>query len=135
MESPGSRGSLSADLAQVAFGVDAHAQEIVGTQVMPAKHSVSKAGQKLICQTPSQLGQVSADGAYDAKGVYEAAALRKARATVQPNLRGKKTKPTKAKWPRSDRERNMTRVEEIGLRAWKLESGYSLLSSQAALWR
>ncbi len=103
------------------LGMDEATQEFVTQEVSESKAGDSTVGARLVKGALGKIGQVSADGAYDAKGFYEAATLRRATATVRPNLRGKPAPPATP----TDRGRNIARVQEIGLKAWKLESGYS----------
>ena len=59
--------------------------------------------------------------AYDTVAIYDAATARRARVVVPPT----RTAAVSARRPRSTaRDRTITRVQEVGRRRWKKESGY-----------
>lgn len=66
-----------------------------------------------------EIEQVSADGAYDKRKCYQAIEEREAVATIPPQKNAQK-------WGDLDGERNknIERIEEIGRKEWKKESGY-----------
>jgi len=67
------------------------------------------------------ITRVAADAAYDTVAVYDAASARGAEVIVPPT----RTAAVSRRGPRSTaRDRTIKRVEEIGRRQWKKESGY-----------
>ena len=62
------------------------------------------------------------DGAYDSVAIYKAASARGARVIVPPS---KATRKSRKRKPRSlERDRAIRRIEKVGRRRWKKESGY-----------
>ncbi|NQT73103.1 MAG: transposase, partial [Chloroflexi bacterium] len=66
------------------------------------------------------IGQVSGDGGYDYKTCYDAIADREARAVIPP----RKSAIFHNNGFMDTRDDNLRRIQEIGRRAWKKESGY-----------
>ena len=83
----------------------------------------------LIPVVDGDIARVTADAAYDTIAVYEAAGARGAQVVVPP----KRTAAVSRRRPRSlARDRTVKRVQEIGRRRWKKETGYH---RQARVWR
>ena len=75
----------------------------------------------LIPVIDGDISRVTADAAYDTIAVYEAAGARGAQVVVPP----KRTAAVSRRRPRSfARDRTVKRVQEIGRRRWKKETGY-----------
>ena len=75
----------------------------------------------LIPVVDGDISSVTADAAYDTIAVYEAAGARGAQVVVPP----KRTAAVSRRRPRSlARDRTVKRVQEIGRRRWKKETGY-----------
>ena len=75
----------------------------------------------LIPVVDGDISRVTADAAYDTIAVYEAAGARGAQVVVPP----KRTAAVSRRRPRSlARDRTVKRVQEIGRRRWKKETGY-----------
>jgi hypothetical protein len=72
----------------------------------------------LIPEVKDDIASVTADAAYDAIAIYDAAAARGAKVIVPP----RKT-ATRSKRPTA-RDRTVRRVRKVGLCQWKKESGY-----------
>jgi IS5 family transposase len=101
-------------------GVDANGR--IQTQVL-TKSNVDDVttGIKIIKATKGKLNRVTADAAYDAVGFYEAAGARGARVVVPAIAKASVT----GRGPRSaERERTIRKVEKLGRREWKKQSGY-----------
>lgn len=73
----------------------------------------------LLSEIEGEVKQVSGDGAYDSKKCYEAIALLGAIPTILPQRNARKGKAHS-----EDRNKNIERIEEIGRKEWKEESGY-----------
>lgn len=78
---------------------------------------------ELLAQTTAKIEQMSADGAYDKQKVYQAALDQQIpKMTVPPRCDAVLwTETPTAPHPRNT---NLRRVRQIGLKAWKQESGY-----------
>ena len=75
----------------------------------------------LIPVVDGDISSVTADAAYDTIAVYETAGARGAQVVVSP----KRTAAVSRRRPRSlARDRTVKRVQEIGRRQWKKETGY-----------
>ena len=78
-------------------------------------------GLKLIDAVGGDISSVTADGAYDTIAIYEAADARGAKVVVPPTI----TAAVSRRRPRSGlRDCTIRRVQQIGRRRWKKESGY-----------
>ena len=81
----------------------------------------AKTGLELIEAVEGDITRVVADAAYDTVAVYDAAGARGAEVIVSPT----RTAAVSRRSPRSTaRDRTIKRVEEVGRRQWKKESGY-----------
>ena len=75
----------------------------------------------LIDAVDTDISGFTADGAYDTIAVYEAAGARGAKVVVPPP----KTAAVSRRRPRtSTRDRTIMRIQKVGRRRWKQESGY-----------
>ena len=78
-------------------------------------------GIALIAAVDGDVSCITADAAYDASGIYEAAAGRGAQVVIPPI----RTATVLRRGPRATaRDRTIRTVQEIGRRRWKTESGY-----------
>lgn len=76
-------------------------------------------GIQLVRNAPGNVTKVTGDAAYDTRPFYNAAKDKGARAVIPP------TKNAKVLNPRCpDRNRTVRRVDKVGRRQWKKESGY-----------
>ncbi|MTF39145.1 transposase [Cyanobacterium aponinum 0216] len=66
-----------------------------------------------------EIEQVSTDGAYDKRKCYQAIEERGAKAIIPPQKNAQKWSDMDG-----DRNKNIDRIEEIGRKEWKQESGY-----------
>ena len=81
----------------------------------------------LLGQIEHRVASVSADGAYDAKSVYEAAQMKgdgQAVRVLIPPGRNAQSSPGPST-ALSERNRNIRSIRELGRREWHTRSGYS----------
>lgn len=71
-----------------------------------------------------EVGQVSADGAYDQRGCYEAIRQVKAKAAIPPRHGAKIWQHGNCQAERHLRDENLRRIRRVGRKKWKEESGY-----------
>ncbi len=95
---------------------------VIVAQVLTDGHADDAAQMgELLDAVEGDITSVVADAAYDTVAVYDAASARGAKALVPPT----RTAVVSRRRPRSAaRDRTIKRVEEIGRRRWKKESGY-----------
>ena len=75
----------------------------------------------LIGQGEGDVRCLTADAAYDTRGIYEAAGARGATVVIPPT----RTAAVSGRRPRSTaRDRTIEQVHEVGRRQWKKDSGY-----------
>ncbi len=69
----------------------------------------------------ADIARVTADAAYDTRGIYEAAGARGATVVIPPT----RTATVSGRRPRSPaRDRTIRQVQQVGRRQWKKDSGY-----------
>ena len=79
-------------------------------------------GLVLLDSTDQAVKSFTGDGAYDSVAIYKAASERGARVVVPPS---KAVRNSRRRKPRSaKRDRTIRRVQKVGRRRWKKESGY-----------
>jgi len=109
------------------LAVDAATGEIVASDLTDRRtHDCTRVG-PLLEQTDNPLASLSADGAYDAVGVYEAAQSkgegRAVRMLIPPGRDAQLApRPSPAL---EERNRNIRSIRELGRREWHNRSGYS----------
>lgn len=89
----------------------------------------------LLEQIDLPIKQVSGDSGYDTKGCYDTISQRGARAAIPPRINAKmqQTHPHSPPYPRDE---NLRRVNQVGRKQWKQESGYHRRSlSETAIFR
>ena len=102
------------------LAVDASTQRVEAALVT-AKEVVDPRGlPRLLKQIEAPVGRVYADGAYDARGCYEAVHAKGARALIPP----RKGATLWADEYLKDRNDNLRRVRERGAEAWKQRAQY-----------
>ena len=109
------------------LAVDADTGEIVASDLTDRRtHDCTLVG-PLLEQIPKPLASLSADGAYDAAGVYEAAQSkgegRTVRMLIPPGRDAQLAPRPSAAW--EERNRNIHSIRELGRREWHTHSGYS----------
>ena len=109
------------------LAVDADTGEIVASDLTDRRtHDCTLVG-PLLEQIPKPLASLSADGAYDAAGVYEAAQSKGEGRTVRmliPPGRDAQLAPRPSA-ALEERNRNIHSIRELGRREWHTHSGYS----------
>ena len=107
------------------IGVDESTGEIVVAALSPNSFADSDLLPYLLEQVEEEISQVSADGAYDTKGCYEAIAERGAVATIPPRqgarIRYHGNGKQKEYWQRDE---NLRAIYKHGRSGWKKLSGY-----------
>ena len=100
--------------------VDASTQQVAAA-LITSKDVVDARGlPRLLKQVKAPVGRVYADGAYDARGCYQAIHEKGARAVIPP----RKGSTLWADEYLGDRNANLRRVRERGAEAWKKEAKY-----------
>jgi len=103
------------------LGVDA-AGVIVAQALTDGNADDAATGIDLIAETPGDLASVTADAAYDTRGIYDAAGERGAAVVIPPIVSA--TVCARSKPRCAARDRTVRRVDAVGRREWKRESGY-----------
>ena len=106
------------------IGVDAASQQIVAAVVSTADWSDSEVLPELLEQVDEELDQVSADGAYDTRGCYDAVRARRARAAIRPRRGAKIWEHGNRTGAPHPRDENLRAIRKRGRRRWKQEVGY-----------
>ena len=102
------------------LGVDASGVIVAQTLTGPAIDDATT-GIGLIEAVDADIARDTADAAYDTIGFYDVATARGATVVVPPD----KTARVSRRRPRSRaRDRTITKIEKVGRRRWKKESGY-----------
>jgi hypothetical protein len=104
--------------------IDESTKEIVSAVATTNNVSDGEAFPDLIQDTPDEVSQVSADGAYDQRDCYDAIKQKGAKATIPPRKGARIWKRKTAKADRCDRDENLRRIRKIGRKKWKQECGY-----------
>lgn len=102
------------------LAVDETSGEILVAEVTTNDYHDSEILPELLSNIEGEIGQVSADGAYDKKGCYQQIEKEKAIATIPPQKNANKSKQKVLE----QRNKNIERIEEVGTKQWKKESGY-----------
>jgi hypothetical protein len=102
------------------IGVD-RAGQIITPILTDSSGGDAKNGIKIIKKTKGKLASVTGDAAYDTVAIYNQASSRGAKVVVPPTRSASVSK----RGPRSaERDRTIKRVNKVGRRQWKKESGY-----------
>ncbi len=101
---------------KVHLAFDAEVKDALAVEVTTEAWTDGEVFQGLLDQIDEDIAQVDGDGAYDTRGVYDAAMERDATVAVPPNA-----VPWEADHPRT---RALATIAEQGLRAWKQAVGY-----------
>ena len=109
------------------LAVDAGTGEIVASDLTGRRTPDCARAPALIEQLEDPVASVSADGAYDTVGVYEAAQMKgdghAVRVLIPPGRNARLSpRPSAAQ---RERNRNVRSVRELGRREWQKRSGYS----------
>jgi IS5 family transposase len=106
------------------LGVDEATLEFVAVAVTTNDFKDSQLLADLLGQVADEVSQVSADGAYDSRGCYDAIRGREARAAIPPQKRARIWRHGNTKAERLLRDENLRAIRKKGRREWKRESGY-----------
>ncbi|WP_445627651.1 IS5 family transposase [Nostoc sp. DSM 114167] len=117
------------------LGVDSESGEILGAVVTTNDMADCEVLPDILEQIEQPIEQVSGDGGYDTKGCYNTISQRGARATIPPRSNAKMQQPHPHSQPHP-RDENLPRVNQVGRKQWKQESGYHRRSlSETAIFR
>jgi hypothetical protein len=118
------------------LAVDEATGEIVAAVASEAGVSDDEALPDLLALVKGEVGQVSADGAYDKRRCYEALEQRGARAVIPPRRDAKIWHHGNCAAPPHQRDENLRAIRTKGRRQWKRESGYHRRSlAETAIFR
>lgn len=105
------------------LGVDEASGEILVAEVTTNDYRDSEILPSLLDAVADEIAQVSADGAYDTFGCYDVIEQRQAQAAIPPRKDAQPLQPD-ATAPSHPRDQTLQRIEQVGRKAWKHESGY-----------
>lgn len=107
------------------IGVNAETQQIEAVVLSEAGLDDAEAGKVILQQTPGEIEQIGADGAYDKRKFYEAATQRGVkRVSVPPRKDAKIWQHGNSQQPPLPRDENLRRIRRVGRKKWKHESDY-----------
>ncbi|MBU7581983.1 MAG: IS5 family transposase [Nostoc sp. TH1S01] len=117
------------------LGVDCESGEILGAVVTTNDMADCEVLPDKGEQIEQPIEQVSGDGGYDTKGCYDTISQRGAKAIIPPRSNAKMQQPHSHSQPHP-RDENLQRVNQVGRKQWKQESGYHRRSlSETAIFR
>jgi hypothetical protein len=103
---------------KIHLAVDETAKDIIGIEVTTAAWHDSEVFPDLLAQVDGDVGQVSADGAYDTAGTHAAIRQREAKVTIPP-------RHDAVRWGNDHpRDAILAEIEAKGRAGWKEASGY-----------
>lgn len=105
------------------LGVDEATGEILVAEVTTPDFRDSEILPSLLDGIPDEVAQVSGDGAYDTFECHRVIAARGASATIPPRRDACPTHPPDTP-PTHPRDLILERIEQVGRKTWKQESGY-----------
>lgn len=119
------------------LSVDADSHEIQAMVLSEASLDDAGAVDELFDQMSESVEQMSADGAYDKRKVYEACARRGiSRVAIPPRRDARIWQHGNCLAPPLMRDENLRRIREVGRKRWKQESGYHRRSlAETAIYR
>jgi hypothetical protein len=106
------------------IGVDEATGEIIAAVASEASVSDDEALPDIVARVAGEIGQVSADGAYDKGRCYEVIGERGAQAVIPPRRDAKIWQHGNCAAPPRQRDENLRAIRRKGRRRWKKESGY-----------
>ena len=104
--------------------VDEQTKEIVSLCASTNDVSDSQMLPELLSEVPSEITQVSGDGAYDKRKCYEAINQHQAKAAIPPRKGAKIWQRANTKSERHARDENLRQIRKIGRKQWKQQSNY-----------
>lgn len=119
------------------LSVNESTQEIEAVALTEAGVDDAEMGEELLEETPGEIEQVSADGAYDKRKFYQACARRRVKRIVVPPRRDAKIwQHGNSKKPPLPRDQNLRHIRRVGRKRWKVASGYHRRSlAETAVYR
>jgi hypothetical protein len=105
-------------------GVDEATGDILAMSVTDNSVADHEELSGLLDQIEEPVTQVSADGAYDKRRVYDTLRERKVIATIPPRRGARIWQPANLKQERLIRDENLRAIRKHGRQAWKQTSGY-----------
>lgn len=106
------------------LGVDEASGEILAAVVSSNNVGDSEILPQLLDDIVEEIEQVSADGAYDTVGCYDAIEHRQATAAIPPRRNARIWQHGNCKAPAHPRDENLRRIRTVGRQQWKRESNY-----------
>lgn len=106
------------------IGVDESTGEIVTAVITSNNVSDGEVIEDLLNQVEGQIGQVSADGAYDHRDCYNSIRNRGATAAIPPRSGARIWQHGNSKGEGLSRDENLRRCRQVGRAKWKEEIGY-----------
>jgi DDE family transposase len=104
--------------------VDEATREIVSVGASTNSVSDGEMLPELLAEVPGAVAQVSADGAYDQRKVYEAINERQAQAAIPPRRGARIWQHGNSREERLVRDENLRSIRKSGRKKWKQESNY-----------
>jgi len=118
------------------LGVDEASGEIVAMELSTNDVSDGEVLPDLLDQIEETISDISADGAYDQKGCYEALDARSAQANIPPRRDAILQKHGNCKGPPLTRDENIRAIKKKGRKRWKQDVGYHRRSlAETAMFR
>lgn len=118
------------------LAIDEASQEILSAVVTSNSVSDGEVLPELLDEITDEIGQVSADGAYDRSYCYDAIDEREADCAIPPRKDAKIWLHGNRSTPPHPRDENLRRIRQVGRTAWKEESGYHRRSlSETGMYR
>ena len=106
------------------LGVDVESREIVAVVLTQNDVADCEVAEELLDQVTEAIEQVSADGAYDTWGVYEAIEAREAIGVIPPRRGARIQQHGNSKAPPLARDEHLRQIRKQGRRRWKQQSRY-----------
>lgn len=118
------------------LGIDEATGEILSPVVTPNSTGDSEVLGELLDEIEEDIDQLSGDGAYDCRYVYDYADERGATAAIPPRKDAKIWFHGNRKGPAHQRDQNLRRIRQVGRAEWKAEIGYHRRSlSETGMYR
>ena len=118
------------------LGVDEATGEIVAVVASEAGVTDEEVVPDLVDQVERPIEQVSAEGAYDKRKVYEALEATGAKVTIPPRREAKLWQHGNCEGAPWQRDENLRAIRRLGRKRWKQESGYHRRSrAETAIFR
>lgn len=118
------------------LGIDEDTGEVLAMELTTNDVSDGEVFPDLLDQIEEDIRCVSADGAYDQKGCYDAIDQRGAQANIPPRKDAVLAQHGNCKAPPLTRDENIRAIRNLGRRGWKGDSGYHRRSlAETAMFR